>query len=99
PAALAAVNDALTRVPTAQLLQWDESGPFRAAPPPPPPIPAHPPAALAAALPHPAPAPDLSHLPPAPDAARLAPCGPPPCTPFLPRPGRRQRCPTRCRSR
>src|SRR6188472_3271993 len=32
-AAVAAINDAMTRVPTATLLQWDDSnGPYRAAP-------------------------------------------------------------------
>ncbi|WP_369185766.1 ABATE domain-containing protein [Streptomyces sp. Y1] len=90
PAALAAVNDALTRVPTAQLLQWDESGPYRAAPHPTAAMLDHALAAVAA---------DVADLLTGPDAERLAACGSPPCNRFLLRQGRRQWCSTRCGDR
>ncbi|MFI6155114.1 CGNR zinc finger domain-containing protein [Kitasatospora sp. NPDC051170] len=91
PAALAAVNDALTRVPTARLLQWDEkSGPYRSTPHPTTAMVDHALAAIAA---------DAADLLTGPDAPRLAACASPPCTRFLLRQGRRQWCSTRCGDR
>ncbi|MFF3287012.1 CGNR zinc finger domain-containing protein [Streptomyces sp. NPDC003023] len=91
PTALWAVNDAMTRVPTAPLLQWDEkTGPYRAAPHPTTEIVAHALAALAA---------DAADLLTSPDAERLTACGSPPCNRFLLRHGRRQWCSTRCGDR
>ncbi|MGA5821549.1 ABATE domain-containing protein [Kitasatospora sp. NPDC094028] len=90
PAALAAVNDALTRVPTARLLQWDERGPFRAAPHPTTAMLDHALAALAA---------DTADLLTGPDAERLTACGSAPCNRYLLRQGRRQWCSTRCGDR
>ncbi|MET8543469.1 ABATE domain-containing protein [Kitasatospora sp. NPDC004799] len=91
PAALAAVNDALTRVPTARLLQWDEkNGPYRAAPHPTTEIVAHALATLAA---------DAADLLTGPDADRLTACGSTPCNRYLLRQGRRQWCSTRCGDR
>ena len=75
PAALAAVNDALTRVPTAALLHWDEkNGPYRAAPHPTTQIVDHALATLAA---------DAADLLTGPDAERLTACGSPPCNRYL----------------
>ncbi|WP_121011697.1 ABATE domain-containing protein [Saccharothrix australiensis] len=91
PAAVAAVNDALTRVPTAALLLWDDkTGPRRAAPHPVDQILDHALAALAA---------DAADLLTGPDAARLTACGSPPCNRFLLRHGRRHWCSTRCGDR
>ncbi|WP_369175285.1 ABATE domain-containing protein [Streptomyces sp. R28] len=91
PAALAAVNDALTRVPTAPLLQWDEkNGPYRAAPHPTTEIVDHALATLAA---------DAADLLTSPDAERLTACGSPPCNRYLLRHGRRHWCCTRCGDR
>lgn len=91
PAALAAVNDALTRVPTAPLLQWDEkNGPYRAAPHPTTEIVDHALATLAA---------DAADLLTSPDAERLTACGSAPCNRYLLRHGRRHWCSTRCGDR
>ncbi|MFC8198982.1 CGNR zinc finger domain-containing protein [Streptomyces sp. NPDC060006] len=91
PAALSAVNDALTRVPTAALLQWDEkNGPYRAAPHPTTEIVDHALATLAA---------NAADLLTGPDAERLTACGSPPCNRYLLRHGRRHWCSTRCGDR
>ncbi|MGW1952196.1 ABATE domain-containing protein [Streptomyces sp. NPDC001920] len=91
PAALAAVNDALTRVPTAPLLRWDEkNGPHRVAPHPTTEIVDHALATLAA---------DAADLLTSPDAERLTACGSPPCNRYLLRHGRRHWCSTRCGDR
>ncbi|GGW62118.1 hypothetical protein GCM10010381_54010 [Streptomyces xantholiticus] len=91
PAALDAVNDALTRVPTAPLLQWDDrTGPYRAAPHPTSQIVDHALAALAA---------DAADLLTSPDAERLTACGSAPCNRYLLRHGRRHWCSTRCGDR
>ncbi|MDH2392767.1 ABATE domain-containing protein [Streptomyces sp. HNM0663] len=91
PAALSAVNDALTRVPTAALLQWDEkTGPYRATPHPTTEILDHALAALAA---------DAADLLTGPDAERLTACGSAPCNRYLLRHGRRHWCSTRCGDR
>jgi predicted RNA-binding Zn ribbon-like protein len=91
PAALAAVNDTLTRVPTAPLLQWDDkTGPYRAAPHPTTQIVDHALATLAA---------DAADLLTSPDAERLTACGSAPCNRYLLRHGRRHWCSTRCGDR
>ncbi|MGI5350480.1 CGNR zinc finger domain-containing protein [Streptomyces sp. CA-250714] len=91
PAALSAVNDALTRAPTAALLHWDEkTGPYRAAPHPTTEIVDHALATLAA---------DAADLLTGPDAERLTACGSPPCNRYLLRHGRRHWCSTRCGDR
>ncbi|MFI0451777.1 CGNR zinc finger domain-containing protein [Actinomadura sp. 6N118] len=91
PGALAAVNDALRRVPTAALLQWDEKeGPYRAAPHPINEVMDHALATLAANA-----ADLLTH----PDAERLTACGSTPCNRYLLRHGRRHWCSTRCGDR
>ncbi|MER5720103.1 CGNR zinc finger domain-containing protein [Streptomyces sp. NPDC002132] len=91
PAAISAVNDAMTRVPTAPLLQWDDStGPYRATPHPTTAIVDHALATLAA---------DAADLLTGPDAQRLTACGSPPCNRYLLRHGRRQWCSTRCGDR
>jgi predicted RNA-binding Zn ribbon-like protein len=91
PAAVTAVNDAMTRVPTAPLLQWDEkNGPYRVTPHPTSEIVDHAMAALAA---------DAADLLTSPDAGRLTACGSTPCNRFLLRHGRRQWCSTRCGDR
>nr|WP_041313802.1 ABATE domain-containing protein [Saccharothrix espanaensis] len=91
PPAVAAVNAALTRVPTAALLLWDEkTGPHRAAPHPVNQILDHALAALAA---------NAADLLTGPDAERLTACGSPPCNRFLLRHGRRHWCSTRCGDR
>lgn len=91
PAAVDAVNDAMTRVPTAPLLRWDDrTGPYRTAP--------HPTTAIVdlavATL-----AADAADLLTSPAAERLTACGSPPCNRFLLRHGRRQWCSTRCGDR
>ncbi|KDN72784.1 hypothetical protein DF19_09090 [Streptomyces olindensis] len=91
PAAVSAINDAMTRVPIAPLLRWDdETGPYRTAP--------HPTTAIVdlalATL-----AADAADLLTSPDAERLTACGSPPCNRFLLRHGRRQWCSTRCGDR
>ncbi|GAA4192782.1 CGNR zinc finger domain-containing protein [Streptosporangium oxazolinicum] len=91
PAALSAVNDALTRAPTAALLHWDErSGPYRAAPHPVNEILDHALATLAA---------NAADLLTGPDAERLTACGSTPCNRYLLRHGRRHWCSTRCGDR
>ncbi|MGW4232472.1 CGNR zinc finger domain-containing protein [Streptomyces sp. NPDC004980] len=91
PAAVAAINDAMTRVPTAPLLQWDEkSGPYRATPHPTSAIVDHALATLAA---------DAADLLTGPEAERLTACGSPPCNRYLIRQGRRHWCSTRCGDR
>ncbi|MFJ4847182.1 MULTISPECIES: CGNR zinc finger domain-containing protein [unclassified Streptomyces] len=91
PAAVGAVNDAMTRIPTVPLLRWDdESGPYRAAPHPTTAIVDHALAVLAA---------DASDLLTGPDAHRLTACGSAPCNRYLLRHGRRQWCSTRCGDR
>ncbi|WP_086668645.1 CGNR zinc finger domain-containing protein [Lentzea kentuckyensis] len=91
PAALSAVNDALTRVPTAPLLQWDEkNGPYRATPHPTTEIVDHALATLAA---------NAADLLTGPDAERLTACQSSPCNRYLLRHGRRQWCSTRCGDR
>ncbi|MEJ3748256.1 ABATE domain-containing protein [Actinomycetes bacterium KLBMP 9797] len=91
PAALSAVNDALSRVPTAALLLWDEKdGPYRAAPHPINEILDHALATLAA---------NAADLLAGPDAERLTACGSAPCTRYLLRHGRRHWCSTRCGDR
>ncbi|MFE0510555.1 ABATE domain-containing protein [Streptomyces sp. NPDC058964] len=91
PAAVAAVNDAMTRVPTVPLLQWDEKhGPYRAAPHPTTEFVDFALAALAA---------DAADLLTGPDAERLTACGSAPCNRYLLRHGRRHWCSTRCGDR
>ncbi|WP_217182412.1 CGNR zinc finger domain-containing protein [Streptomyces sp. AC495_CC817] len=91
PAALTAINDAMTRVPTAPLLLWDEkTGPYRASPRPTTAIVDHSLATLAA---------DAADLLTSPAAERLTACGSPPCTRYLIRHGRRHWCSTRCGDR
>ncbi len=91
PAAVAAINDAMTRVPTAPLLLWDEeTGPCRVAPHPITAIVEHALAVIAA---------DAADLLTSPDAARLTACASPPCNRFLLKHGRRQWCSTRCGDR
>ncbi|MFC9248068.1 CGNR zinc finger domain-containing protein [Streptomyces sp. NPDC057136] len=91
PAAVAAVNDAMTRVSTAPLLQWDEkSGPHRVTPHPTTAILDHALAALGS---------DAADLLTGPDAERLTACGSPPCNRYLLRHGRRHWCSTRCGDR
>lgn len=91
PAALSAVNDALTRVPTAALLFWDEKdGPYRAAPCPTNEILDHALATLAA---------NTADLLTGPDAECLACCDATPCNRYLLRRRRRQWCSTRCGDR
>jgi predicted RNA-binding Zn ribbon-like protein len=91
PAALSAVNDALTRVPTAALLQWDEKeGPRRETPHPTNQLLDHALAVLAA---------NVADLLTSEDAERLTMCGSPPCNRYLLRHGRRQWCSTRCGDR
>ncbi|WP_371681473.1 ABATE domain-containing protein [Streptomyces sp. NBC_01276] len=91
PAAVRAVNDAMTRVPTAPLLAWDdENGPYRATTHPTTAIVDHALAALAA---------DAADLLTSPDAERLTACGSAPCNRYLLRHGRRHWCSTRCGDR
>ncbi|MGW5879096.1 CGNR zinc finger domain-containing protein [Nocardiopsis terrae] len=91
PTALTAVNDALTKVPTAPLLRWDErNGPYRATPHPTGEIVDHALASLAA---------DAADLLAGPDAVRLTACGSAPCNRYLLRHGRRHWCSTRCGDR
>lgn len=89
--ALAAVNDALTKAPTASLLHWDsDRGLYRASSHPTTQIVDHALAILAA---------DAADLLTGSDAERLTACGSPPCTRFLLRHGRRHWCSTRCGDR
>lgn len=91
PSALSAVNDALSRVPTAALLYWDENdGPYRATPHPINQILDHALATLAA---------NAADLLTGPDAERLTACDSAPCNRYLLRHGRRHWCSTRCGDR
>ncbi|WST34821.1 CGNR zinc finger domain-containing protein [Streptomyces sp. NBC_01166] len=91
PAAITAVNNAMTLVPTASLLLWDEkTGPRRATPHPTTAIVEHALAAIAT---------DAADLLTTPDATRLTACASPPCNRFLLKHGRRQWCSTRCGDR
>ncbi|MGQ4364541.1 CGNR zinc finger domain-containing protein [Streptomyces sp. SAS_272] len=91
PAALSAVNDALSGAPAAPLLRWDEqSGFHRATPHPTDRILDHALAVLAA---------DAADLLTGADAERLTACGSTPCTRYLLRHGRRHWCSTRCGDR
>ncbi|MFB4263150.1 CGNR zinc finger domain-containing protein [Nonomuraea sp. GTA35] len=91
PAALSAVNVALSKAPTAALLQWDDkSGPYRAVPCPTDEILDHALATLAA---------NTADLLTGPDAERLTACGSTPCNRYLLRHGRRHWCSTRCGDR
>ncbi|WP_433226568.1 CGNR zinc finger domain-containing protein [Microtetraspora malaysiensis] len=91
PAALSAVNDALSKAPTAALLYWDEkNGPYRAAPCPTNEILDHALATLAA---------NTADLLTGPDAERLTTCGSTPCNRYLLRHGRRHWCSVRCGDR
>ncbi len=91
PAALAAVNDALTRAPTAPLLYWDDKdGPYRAVPCPTNEILDRALAVLAA---------NAADLLTGPDAERLTACGSVPCNRYLLRHGRRHWCSVRCGDR
>ncbi|MFG2989438.1 ABATE domain-containing protein [Streptomyces sp. NPDC048257] len=91
PAAVRAVNDAMTRVPTAPLLQWDDkNGPYRATTHPTTAILDHALATLAA---------DAADLLTSPNAERLTACGSTPCNRYLLRQGRRHWCSTRCGDR
>ncbi|GAB3448375.1 CGNR zinc finger domain-containing protein [Actinophytocola sediminis] len=91
-AALSAVNEALTRTPTASLLHWDPArGLHRITSHPTTQIVDHALAALAA---------DAADLLTGADADRLAACGSPPCNRYLLRThGRRHWCSTRCGDR
>ncbi|MFE1443484.1 CGNR zinc finger domain-containing protein [Streptomyces sp. NPDC058739] len=91
PAAVMAVNDAMTRVSTTSVLRWDEkTGPYRATPHPTTEIVDHALATLAG---------DAADLLTGPDAERLTACGSAPCNRYLLRHGRRQWCSTRCGDR
>jgi predicted RNA-binding Zn ribbon-like protein len=91
PVALSAINDALTRAPTAPLLYWDDKdGPYRATPCPTTEIVDHALAILAA---------NAADLLTGPDAERLTACGSTPCNRYLLRNGRRHWCSTRCGDR
>lgn len=91
PTAVTAINDAMTRVPTASLLVWDgKTGPYRATPHPTTAIVEHALAVIAA---------DAADLLTSPDADRLTACASPPCNRFLLKHGRRQWCSTRCGDR
>lgn len=91
PAAVAAINDAMTRVPTAPLLQWDDkTGPYRTPPHPTTAIVEHALATLAA---------DAADLLTSPEAERLTACASTPCNRFLLRQGRRHWCSVRCGDR
>ncbi len=92
PAAVEALNDALTRVPTASLLHWDPiGGPYRAVSHPATQIVDHALAVLAA---------DAAELLTTPDAERLTACGSPPCDRYLVRTHpRRHWCSVRCGDR
>ncbi|RSS62262.1 ABATE domain-containing protein [Streptomyces sp. WAC06614] len=91
PAALSALNDAMSKAPTAALLYWDEkNGPYRLTPCPTNEILDRALATLAA---------DAADLLTSPDAARLTACASSPCNRYLLRHGRRHWCSTRCGDR
>jgi predicted RNA-binding Zn ribbon-like protein len=88
PGALSAVNDAMSRVPTAPLLRWDDkTGPYRATVCPTNEVLDH---ALAA---------HAADLLTGPDAECLTACESAPCVRYLLRHGRRHWCSTRCGDR
>ncbi|MFB7513721.1 CGNR zinc finger domain-containing protein [Streptomyces sp. NPDC056144] len=89
--ALTALNDALTRAPSAPLLRWDPTrGLHRETSHPTTQIVEHALAVLAA---------DAADLLTGPDAERLTACGSPPCNRYLLRHGRRHWCSVRCGDR
>ncbi|WP_285548928.1 CGNR zinc finger domain-containing protein [Actinoplanes regularis] len=89
--ALAEINAALTRVPTAAELRWDPArGLHRSTPHPTDQVVDRALGVLAA---------DAADLLTGPDAGRLAACGSPPCQRYLLRSGRRQWCSVRCGDR
>ncbi|MGW7415862.1 CGNR zinc finger domain-containing protein [Streptomyces sp. NPDC054863] len=91
PAALSAVNEALSRAPSAALLYWDEkNGPYRTVPCPTNEILDRALATLAA---------NSADLLTSPDADRLTGCGSTPCNRYLLHRGRRHWCSTRCGDR
>ncbi|AWS45482.1 hypothetical protein DKM19_33295 [Streptosporangium sp. 'caverna'] len=91
PSTVTALNEAMTRVPTAPLLQWDsKNGPYRVAPHPTSEIVDHAMAVLAA---------DAADLLTSAEAERLTACGSPPCNRYLLRHGRRHWCSVRCGDR
>ncbi|BCJ39870.1 hypothetical protein GCM10010168_27300 [Actinoplanes ianthinogenes] len=91
PAALAAINAAMTRVPTAAELRWDpDRGLHRATPHPTDQVVDRALGVLAA---------DVADLLTSAEASRLAACDSPPCVRFLLRGGRRQWCSVRCGDR
>ncbi|MFG1909870.1 CGNR zinc finger domain-containing protein [Kribbella sp. NPDC048928] len=91
PAALTAVNDALTQVPTAALLRWDDSdGPYRAVPCPTNQILEHALATISASA---------ADLLTGPEAEALTACEATSCNRYLIRHGRRHWCSTRCGDR
>ncbi|GAA1566836.1 hypothetical protein GCM10009804_24380 [Kribbella hippodromi] len=91
PAAVDAVNSALTLVPTTALLRWDDkTGPYRQAPCPTNEILDHALATLAA---------NAADLLTAPEADLLTTCTATPCNRYLLRHGRTHWCSTRCGNR
>lgn len=91
PAALSAVNDAMSKAPTAALLLWnDKEGPYRAAPCPTNEVLEHALAALAAST---------ADLLTGPHSGCLTACDSTPCNRYLLRRGRRHWCSTRCGDR
>ncbi|MFE9258544.1 CGNR zinc finger domain-containing protein [Streptomyces sp. NPDC006879] len=91
PAAVSALNEALLKAPTVEMLHWQGAdAPYRAAPHPTTQIVEHAMAALAD---------DAADLLTGPDAERLTSCDSSPCTRYLLRHGRRHWCSTRCGDR
>ncbi|WP_350276044.1 ABATE domain-containing protein [Kribbella sp. HUAS MG21] len=91
PAAVDAVNSALTSVPSAALLRWDDTtGPYRATPCPTNQILEHALATISASA---------ADLLTSPEAEALTACDATPCNRFLIRHGRRHWCSTRCGDR
>jgi predicted RNA-binding Zn ribbon-like protein len=91
PAAVDAVNNALTSVPTAALLRWDDAtGPYRATPCPTNQILEHALATISASA---------ADLLTSPEAEALTACDATPCNRYLLRHGRRHWCSTRCGDR
>ncbi|OXM54197.1 CGNR zinc finger domain-containing protein [Amycolatopsis alba] len=91
PSALNAVNEALSKAPTAELLRWDPvRGLYRTASHPITQIVEHALATLAV---------NAADLLTGPDAERIAACGSAPCSRFFLRNGRRQWCSVRCGDR
>lgn len=91
PAAVDALNNALTSVPTAALLRWDDAtGPYRATPCPTNQILEHALATISASA---------ADLLTSPEAETLTTCDATPCNRYLIRHGRRHWCSTRCGDR